>query len=70
MQAGFAQLNSALTEHVKSDDEAHLRLADLEKRLREMELEQARESTKLKLIMTAVGLGSSGAGALLAKFLA
>lgn len=68
MAAGFASLESAMKAHVKDDDERHAALDTLMERVRLMELEQARESTKLKLIMAVMSVSSGGLGAVLAKF--
>lgn len=69
MTAGFDRMEAALTTHVKEDDERHAKVDQLEERLRQVELESARESTKLKLIMALMSVGGGGLGAVVSKFL-
>lgn len=68
MESGFNRLEGALVSHTREDDQAHAEIAKLADRLRELELEMARESTKLRLFMALVGLGGGGVGAAISKF--
>jgi hypothetical protein len=67
MRAGFAEIKATLNAQNIAFEKDIARVSELEKRLRDVELESARSETKFKIFSAMIALGSGGAGALLSK---